>query len=152
MRKRAKLDAAEAKAAKQEDDEKQMAQSKQDERKHLARQQELAQILANREQAALEKDRGKRSQAYWRWVQTGFPVELAERCIKAFRDMTTPQKQSLEWAVVEKIRAKQFYRGVWLPDLWECKGANNMPPKWVDWKCEIEKIYKPVRCSLFFHP
>ena len=145
MRKRRKIEAAEAKAAVQEEEEQKTAQIKQRALEEEKQRQRLAQQLENSKWRCDQEQQLRRDYQYKKWVQTYFAAKLAETCMEAHRSMSVHGRHALELEIQSALDRKEFHSPVWIADLW--KNEFKWTPKWVEWKCQVEKTKHWVRCS-----
>ena len=118
---------------------------------HEAKLAATVQEAALRKQQCADRHFAAVKRAHERWLQTEFPVQLAERCIDAMKKLPRPERETLQKDIENMLQSNVFQRSLRVPFLWEPDTHLTYPWAQVAPPAEVG-TRKPriVRCGMQF--
>jgi hypothetical protein len=109
---------------------------------------QLKLIVQNRREDAARKRMEFTEKAYQRWLQTVYPLIIADKCIILYRGLSVATKKGFEKEVRACIEDHSFERPLHIFDLWVADPSLSI--RWAEMKCPHKGPNRVVRCGLQF--
>jgi hypothetical protein len=104
--------------------------------------------VQNRREDAARKRMEIIEKAYQRWLQTVYPLMIANKCIILYRGLSVAAKKGFEKEVRGCIDDHSFERPLHIMDLWVADPSLSL--RWAEMKCPHKWPNRVVRCGLQF--